>query len=387
MKKVCFLVVLIAVFFCFINNLNVNPVNANGLTETVNEQIEKIDLSKLEDFYNSICFNVENNNFNNVFELLLNGKLVFSGENAIEYVKSITLNNFRQMLPSFISVIAIVLFCAVIKNVRSSVLSNGVYETVFFVCYLSIVLILSTQFITSFQKSKKAIETLAKLNEIMSPILLTLMLASGGNVSASVYKPAVVFLSNGVINLMLKTVLPIVTIITILGMVSNFSPSIKLNKLVDFFSSVFKWLIGLIISVYGLFISIQGVTSASFDGISIKAAKYAISNSVPIVGGLLKDGFDLVIAGSVVIKNSIGVVSIFLLFYIVISPVLYLVSINALLKLVCAIIEPVSDDRTCSLCVSFSKSITYLIAIILSVGLMFFITVFLMIISANGYLI
>jgi hypothetical protein len=54
--------------------------------------------------------------------------------------------------------------------------------------------------------------------------------------------------------------------------------------------------------------TVQGITSASIDGISIRATKYAISNSIPIVGGFLRDGFDIVIAGSVLIKNAVGII-------------------------------------------------------------------------------
>ena len=37
----------------------------------------------------------------------------------------------------------------------------------------------------------------------------------------------------------------------------------------------------------------------------------------------LKDGFDLVIAGSVIIKNSIGVVGVFVLFYLILYHFIY----------------------------------------------------------------
>lgn len=51
-------------------------------------------------------------------------------------------------------------------------------------------------------------------------------------------------------------------------------------------------MIGLSITIFTFFMSAQGLSSAVIDGVSFRAAKYAITNSIPIVGGFLKDGFD-----------------------------------------------------------------------------------------------
>ena len=156
----------------------------------------------------------------------------------------------------------------------------------------------------------------------MSPIILTLMVASGGNVSASIYTPTVAFLSNGIISIFLYLIMPLVALTFIFNMISNFSSSIKLEKFSAVATSLMKWVIGFILTIFTVFLSIQGITSATFDGISIKATKYAISNSVPLVGGLIRDGFDLIIAGSILIKNVVGITGVFALFYTIISPIL-----------------------------------------------------------------
>ncbi len=220
----------------------------------------------------------------------------------------------------------------------------------------------------------------------MSPIIITLMVAVGGNVSASVYKPSVAFLSSGIINVFMYAVIPLISFMTIFNIANNFSSSIKLGKFSDFFASTIKWIIGIVITIFTMFLSVQGITCANFDGISVKAAKYAISNSIPLVGGFLKDGFDLVVAGSVLIKQSVGFAVLFALFILVFSPVINMVAFSLLLKLVSSIIEPISDVRISNFCMGLSKTVSYLIASILSVGFMVFITVLLMIFSANAFI-
>ena len=220
----------------------------------------------------------------------------------------------------------------------------------------------------------------------MSPIIVTLMLAVGGNVSASLYKPIVAFLSEGVITIFTAILLPLVVAITAFNVVSAFSPSIKLNKFSDFAQSTLKWIMGIIVTTFGFFVTVQGITSACYDGISFRVAKYAITNSLPLIGGLLRDGFDIVVAGSIIIKNAIGIASIFGLFYYVLSPVLYLGVFSLLLKLTTALIEPITDARVCNFCVTIEKTVTYLTAVLLAVGIMAFVMLILMTISASAFL-
>ena len=220
----------------------------------------------------------------------------------------------------------------------------------------------------------------------MSPIILTLMVASGGSVSASIYKPAVVFLSVSTTDIILSLIIPLVILATVFGVFNTVCNQVKLGKLTECVQSFIKWIIGLLAAIFGLFISIQGIASSFHDGISVRATKYALSNSIPIVGSMVKDGFDLVVASSILIKNTIGVASIFALIYVILSPILYMIAFSLLLKLVSGITETIGDNKISEICVVASKTLTYLISIVLIAGLMLFICVLLMIFSANAFI-
>jgi stage III sporulation protein AE len=172
----------------------------------------------------------------------------------------------------------------------------------------------------------------------------------------------------------------------IFTVLSNLSTALKFDKFIDFFSSIIKWVIGLIITIFGMFLTVQGISSAIHDGISVKAAKFAISNSIPMIGGFVKDGFDLIVAGSVIIKNTIGFASVIALFYTILSPILLIAVFSLLLKLVSSIIEPVADGVITNFCYAMSKCISYLSVVLITVGLMLFILILLMTMSANASL-
>lgn len=383
MKKII-LIILVFVSLLISINENVYGVFASQLDEGINEQLENINLSELEEYFNNVTS--DNKDFFTYISSLLKGEYNVKYDTIVNYLFGSVFSYVSKLAPTFISVIAISIFCGVIKHSRGSFLSDDIGDLIVFIGLLSIILLLSNKIFSIWYESKNTIENIAKLSEIMSPIILTLMIGSGGSVSASVYKPAVAFLSGGVINIMSNLILPLIGLIIIFSVISNFSGALSLNKFIDSVTSIMKWIFGIVITVFGFYISVQGLTSAVFDGVSIKATKYAISNSVPIIGGFLSGGFDVLIAGSVLIKNAVGITVLVALFFTVLSPVLHIFVFSTFLKIVAAFIEPISDSKISGFCVSISKCVTYLTVAILLVGFMLFITVLLLMISASAFI-
>lgn len=381
MKKVFFITIpiIISIF-----SINFGNVYADELTDSIKEQMQNIDLSALENLLSEQSFN--GFSFNELLHSILKGEYVFSFDNFFSYLLNVLLSNVYQFLPSLMIIVSMAILSSIITSAKSNFLPDGVSSIVSYVFILTMLLIVGSQLIQIYNKTKNTIILLSNLCEIMSPIILTLMVASGGSVSASIYKPAVAFLSGGIINLILSVILPLILLSSVFSILSTSSDTIKLNKLTDSINSLIKWILGLISAVFGLFLTIQGITSALHDGISLRATKYTISNSIPLVGSLVKDGFDLIVAGSVLIKNSIGLASIIGIFYLILSPVTQMIVFSFLLKFIAGITEPIADKKISDLCIIGSKTLSYLITCILIVGLMIFICVLLMIFSANAFI-
>ena len=128
-------------------------------------------------------------------------------------------------------------------------------------------------------------------------------------------------------------IFPLASFICVLHMVGNMSSQVRLRNFSKLFGGIIKWILGVTLAAFTVFLTVQGITSATYDGLSFKAAKYAVSNSVPIIGGFLGSGFDLVVAGSVLIKNSIGSCGIILLALVLLPPLIRLVVCSLFMRL------------------------------------------------------
>lgn len=380
-KRIAAVLIVLFLSAFLLGNATIN--DEKTLDEIVAGELENIDLEALEELY-ELTF-TDGKSFSETLNDLLKGKFGEDNESFFGYVKDVIFNNLNSYLPIFAGIVAIVILCSVMQDFKSSGLSEGIGEVISLVGFSAVLILLVPTLTDFFTKTENTIEFIAKTGEIMSPIMATLMVAAGENVSAALYKPSLLFLTNGIIGVYLKIILPLSGLIAVFSVIAAISPRFRFTKFTEFFGSTVKWIAGLIFTVFGVFMTVRGITAASYDGVSFKTAKYLVSNSVPIAGGFLRDGFDLFMAGSVLIKNAVGVAGLFMIFYRVISPVVEMAVFSLLLKATAAVTESFSFSSVSTLLTSFSKSISYFIMCLLTVGFMFFVVILLIILSAGAF--
>jgi stage III sporulation protein AE len=181
-------------------------------------------------------------------------------------------------------------------------------------------------------------------------------------------------------------VFPLTITIVVFSMASKLTKDLKIGKFTAFFKSINKWIIGVCVSVFGIFFTLQGITTAVYDGVVRRAAKYAIGNGIPIVGGFLSGGFDLAVAGGILIKNSLGSMSIFLMLSVLFEPIAMLISVNVLLRLVSAITQPFGEGRISDFLGETAENLHYCTAGLLFMAFLYILTIMIMIFSTEALL-
>lgn len=388
MKKAVFIVcfLLFAMFLVApIKMLNVQAETSekveDELGEIIREQLDELDLAALQAYIDSL----ENYSAESVKDQLI---AYIKGE-SIDYqsffstVLEILFSKISEIVPAFACIMAITLLSGLISSLGSS--TNGVTSSnmIFMIAYASALIPLISVLIECFTQTFSSMREMKKQMELIYPIMLTLMAASGGTLSVAICKPAVAFFSNGIVSVINSVVFPLTVVIIVFSMAGNFTRELKIGKFCDFFKSINKWLLGLCVSVFGLFFTLQGLTASSYDGVVRRAAKYAIGNGVPIVGGFLSGGFDLAIAGSVLIKNSLGNMGIFLMLTVIFEPIILLLSITLLLRFTCAVTQLFGDSRISDFLGETANNLRYCTAGVLFTAFLYFLSIVLMISSSE----
>lgn len=313
---------------------------------------------------------------------------IISGDYALDYnslgeaVIGLIWEEAGIFLPAFAVILAVSLLCGVLNSSKNGFLHSTMSDIISFVGFISVGAVVLSCLITVLSAGFETVESMRKQMELVYPLLLTLMAASGGTVSAAIFRPAVAFMSGGICELFVTVILPLSVVVIVLAFVGNLSDSVRTEKLGDFFKSVSKWLIGLTLGLFSLFLTVQGIASAQYDGLSLRAVKYVVSGSVPIVGGFLSGGIELVVAGSALIKNALGGFSVFLLVATVLRPLLLFAAFQLFLRLSAAVTEPVGGKIPAFLS-RLAGDMGYFIAGLLCVAFLYFLTLLLLVCSSG----
>jgi len=389
MKRIVICVMLMLFFVLNVGHCDLAYANEFDVEKKIEEQthnqIKELDLEDLKNCYKDLNLDIaENLSATEVIQNIVDGKFSLSFGQMVHSVFNSIAVSFRKILPFIGVMLGIILLASMINRIKSQKFESGVSEIVFFSSYLVLLLIVSGLVVSKISEINDAICKMKSQMNAVFPILLVLMTCSGATTSVKMYQPAVAALAGGVSSVFSYILLPLISVMFVVCVVSNLSDNVKLNRFQDFLSSAFKWIIGSVSAIFMAFLAVKGISSATYDGVSIRTAKYAIKNYIPIIGGYISEGFELVIASSIILKNGIGVFAIIMLLSTVLAPIASIAVLSLSLKLVSAVSEPVSDKKFAGFLSSVSKTLSMLCVVLIVVALMYFLSLALIVSTANG---
>ena len=347
------------------------------------EQLSQLDLSQLQAYINSL--NGDNVNLSERLLAYMKGE-EFDYQDFGQAILHVFFANVQAILPSFACITAISLLSGLLSTLKSETNGKTSGEMMHLITYAAALIPVLTIITECFSTCMNCIGEMRKQMSLIFPLMLTLMAASGGNVSAAICKPAVGFFATTIVSIIETVIFPVVMLVIVFSIAGNLTKQLKISKFTQFFKNINKWIMGICLSVFGVFFTVQGITSATYDGVVRRAAKYAIGNGVPIVGGFLSGGFDLAIAGSVLIKNALGNMGIALLLFILFEPITLLLAVTLLMRLVAAITQPFGDSRISDFLGETADNLQYCIAGILLTAFLYFLIIVLMICCTEAVL-
>lgn len=356
------------------------------IEESVNGQLEDLDLSGLESILNNL--NKEQSEmfgsgtFIEKLQSILSGEFSDNAGSVWEAILGLIFDELLNFLPLIATIIAVAILSGMIGDLRGAN-SKSIADITHFVCYGVIIILVVSACTSILTLTSNTLQGLKNQMDVAFPILLTILTAIGGTSSVSVYQPAVALFSGTIMQIFTLVLMPLFIFSLVFTVISNLSSSVKLEKFSSFFNSLFKWITGAVFTIFMGFLIIQGITAGSLDTVSIRTAKYAIRSYIPILGGYLSEGFNVIMASSILIKNAIGASGLLLMFSSVIVPVVEIVLLMLCLKLTAGILEPLTDSRISNFISGVAKSLIMPIVLIIGVAFMYLIFMGLIICTGN----
>ena len=207
------------------------------------------------------------------------------------------------------------------------------------------------------------------------PLMISLLVSSGGMVSAGVMSPLLFLLANTVNVVIANWVLPLLFFAALLQIIPSLSSQFRFDRLAQLVRQV---AMGLLMAVMGIFvaaISLQGAAGAVADSLGLRTVKYAAKSFVPVVGGMFADASELVFSSSILLRNGLGLVGLMVVILIVFFPIVKLLAMILIYRAGAAVIQPLGADRVVADLSAIAQALTLITVCVGAAGMMAFLVI------------
>lgn len=219
------------------------------------------------------------------------------------------------------------------------------------------------------------VQELSEYGKLLLPVMTAALAAQGGVSSSTALYAGTSIFSSVLTTLIAHLIIPLVYVFLCLAIGNSALGDDILKRLRNFVKWIITWILKGILYIFTGYISITGVVGGSADASVVKAAKLAISGSVPVVGGILSDASESIIVSAGIMKNAAGVYGILAIMAVWIGPFLEIVVQYLMMKVTAAICETFGLKGVTELLQDFSTAMGFVLAMICSISVLLLIGV------------
>jgi len=306
-------------------------------------------------------------------DFMLTGDGKYSNKKLVQAITNYALKEVISSLKLMGSLIVICVVCALISNLQKAFSNENISDVAYFACYAMLIVLISRSFLIGVDLAKVAINSLTDFMAALMPVLMMLIATVGGISEATLMDPLVIGTINICARVYVDIIIPIILMSFVLQFVNNISDEFKITKLTKLMNQLALWVQGGIMTVFIAIITIRGITTKTIDEVTVKTAKYAVDNFIPIVGKALSDSISAVAGYSILLKNAISGLGLLLIIALVLFPIIKLFLMAMVFKFTAACVEPISDSKLTTCINAAGDSLILIMSCLISVSVMSFI--------------
>ena len=256
----------------------------------------------------------------------------------------------RKAVRSGVLLLSVVLLCALAQGTYEAAgAAGGALQAVPMTAALAVTAIAVADVHSLIGMGVQALERMEEFSNILLPTMAAVTAASGYPGAAAARQFAAMLFSGALLRLINGLLLPLVY-----GYIAACAAHVAVgNEGLKRIAGTLKWAVTTVLTVlllaYVGYLTVSGVVAGTADAVAVKAAKFTVSSMVPVVGGILSDAAETVLAGAGILKSAVGVFGMLAVLSMCLAPFLQLGVHYLAYKLTAALAATVADGRVAGL--------------------------------------
>lgn len=279
----------------------------------------------------------------------------------------------KTALRSGILLLAIVLFCSLADSATD--LGAATAQASPMVGTLAVCAVAVADVHSLMGLGKAAIARMADFGAVLMPALAAAAAAGGAPVGAAARHTATVLFSNILFQIISKVLIPLTYAYVATAAIHAALENAGLKRLSGTLKGLVTGALTTLMLVFVGYLTISGVISGTTDAISLKTAKFAISGSVPVVGGVLSDAAETVLVSAGLLRNAVGIFGTLVILGVCLTPFLRMGIHYLVYKLTAALCATVSAGKLTGLIDAISGAFALELGMTACCGMMLLICV------------
>ena len=304
----------------------VNPV----IGESAGESIEKI---------------FGNFNFDDVVSDIVGGTFSPDSKNILTKIISLFLGELKSAFALIGSIAAIIIMSAFLTNLHSSFKSDTITKASGMAIFVYIAGITAVMFKTVTQYVLGFLGDVILFVHSIIPSLSALCVSGGEIVGATMAHPVVFFVCSCTGTLLKSVITPLVLMRAVCVLLCAVTDNESLNEFAELFAKLHKTLLSFSMSIFAGILGISSFAAASFDSLAARGVKFAISASVPVVGGSISEAMSSVAGSALLLRNAVGLGGVIVIFASFAFPLIKIWSLSLAFRLTSAFTAPITEKR------------------------------------------
>lgn len=276
---------------------------------------------------------------------------VTQGENLDQGLSNLfsdALDRVSQLLKNSVStgvkLLAVVILCGLAEGAAEAGKKEGI-QAVELAGAMAITALTMTDMASMMGLGRETIGRMDVFAGALLPVMAVLSAATGGVTSAAARQGVTVLFSKLLITAMDKLLIPLIYSYVAVSCAHAAVGNPGLKKLAGILKSTANFLLTTFLLVFVGYLTASGAVAGSVDASAVKAARLAISRAIPVVGGILADASESVLAGAGILRSTVGVVGMLVVLAICLTPFLQLAFQYLVYKGVAALCATVAQPR------------------------------------------
>ncbi len=210
----------------------------------------------------------------------------------------------KEPFKIFLSVAGVMAIMALLTNLSRSP------ETVTLIGSSCVACVLAVPMVSLVTRTFSVLETLSSFTTAFSGVFCAVSSASGGIIQGTAFIGMNVAI-NSVFSVLLSAVSsPLSYCMCSLAFLSCFNIKTFSERMSDLFKRCYIFILGLITTLFSGVSALKTILGGSADSVASRGVKFLVGRSLPLVGGVVSESYQSIIASLSLIKSTVGVFGI-----------------------------------------------------------------------------